>query len=479
MIRLEEATTLLKMFYRKIAMPNTKIKLLIRTCCLALCSYITSISVAQIVSDSAILYDLRMQNGNEFGHAMAIDGDLIVASGVRARATGSNFPTGVVYVIDSSTNLIVSELFPPEHKYESLFGWSVDIDGNLVVVGARDSDTRGNLAGSAYLFNGNTGDLLFELIPSISEDLDKFGTSVAISDGLIAIGSRRSLNDHGRVHLFSAFTGEELLILHSPNPSPNDIFGGAVEFHDDFLAVGSAGSDVVLENAGAVYVFSTTNFELIHTVTPSDFDLEFGRGFGVAISAHSGIMAVSAIFDHDQRSRSGAVYLYDIQSGNELRKIKSETPLEGQHFGISIHLSKDMLVVGARDNYFGHNSGIVYMMSRHSGKQLARLAPDDGRQEYYIGQSVVATDGYEVWAGAPGHREPSTNWETGAVYYFDCFGTICPADLSGDLRVNIDDVELFLNYYNTNQPEADFNGDNAFNYFDISAFLQNAYTNCL
>lgn len=47
----------------------------------------------------------------------------------------------------------------------------------------------------------------------------------------------------------------------------------------------------------------------------------------------------------------------------------------------------------------------------------------------------------------------------------------CPADLTGDGKLNFFDVSAFLNAYNAMNPVADFTGDGVFNFFDVSAFL--------
>jgi len=49
--------------------------------------------------------------------------------------------------------------------------------------------------------------------------------------------------------------------------------------------------------------------------------------------------------------------------------------------------------------------------------------------------------------------------------------TACPADLNGDDMYNFFDVSAFLTAYNMMDPVADFNGDSMFNFFDVSAFL--------
>ena len=46
--------------------------------------------------------------------------------------------------------------------------------------------------------------------------------------------------------------------------------------------------------------------------------------------------------------------------------------------------------------------------------------------------------------------------------------------MNADGVLDFFDVSAFLNLFNAQNPEADFNGDGLFDFFDVSAFL-NAY----
>ncbi len=47
----------------------------------------------------------------------------------------------------------------------------------------------------------------------------------------------------------------------------------------------------------------------------------------------------------------------------------------------------------------------------------------------------------------------------------------CPADLTGDGRLNFFDVSAFLNAFSGMDPAADFDADGSYTFFDVSAFL--------
>lgn len=54
----------------------------------------------------------------------------------------------------------------------------------------------------------------------------------------------------------------------------------------------------------------------------------------------------------------------------------------------------------------------------------------------------------------------------------------CPADFSGDGKLDFFDVSAFLSAYGTSQPIADINADGVINFFDVSAFLSAYNAGC-
>ena len=56
------------------------------------------------------------------------------------------------------------------------------------------------------------------------------------------------------------------------------------------------------------------------------------------------------------------------------------------------------------------------------------------------------------------------------IEFTGCPGTN-PADLNNDNALDINDVSIFLNAYESNNPIIDFNTDGQLDFFDVSAFL--------
>jgi hypothetical protein len=89
------------------------------------------------------------------------------------------------------------------------FGFSVATSDGLTVVGARFSDANGVDSGSAYLIDTDTGMELFKLLPTDGDAAALFGYSVAISGNSVIVGA---IGDDGMASVL------EPLISSMPEP---------------------------------------------------------------------------------------------------------------------------------------------------------------------------------------------------------------------------------------------------------------------
>ena len=101
------------------------------------------------------------------------------------------------------------------------FGSSVAISGSTIVVGAWLDDTGALNAGSAYVFDAVSGNLLWTLNNPTPDVNEYFGYSVAISGNTIVVGAQydgTGANDAGSAYVFDAASGNLLWTLNNPNP---------------------------------------------------------------------------------------------------------------------------------------------------------------------------------------------------------------------------------------------------------------------
>ena len=84
-----------------------------------------------------------------------------------------------------------------------------------MVVGSHQDDDNGSDSGSAYVFSASTGTQLHKLLPLDGVAGDLFGRSVAVSGDTVVVGAEGkddNGSDSGSAYVFSASTGTQLQI---------------------------------------------------------------------------------------------------------------------------------------------------------------------------------------------------------------------------------------------------------------------------
>lgn len=84
-----------------------------------------------------------------------------------------------------------------------------------------------------------------------------------------------------------------------------------------------------------------------------------------------------------------------------------------------------------------------------------------------------AAEPCELWAAG---LEDSADLRSLAVRHTP--GTECPADLNGDDVLNFFDIQLYLEDFASDNPDADVNSDGAHNFFDVQSFLSEFAAGC-
>lgn len=186
-----------------------------------------------------LLYTLD-QPGTSFGFAVQVS-DSYVAVGAFNYAGG----VGRAFVYDVVSGNLLWTLDNPNPggsgQFFDGFGGALVIIGQRIVVGSPGDDASAEDAGSAYVFNLNSGSLIETLTPTAAGTGDRFGLVLTGSDNNIAVGRGSS---SGRVELFHtsnwssqgeivtgesasgfglAFIGDGVLVGTSPNPGADRV----------------------------------------------------------------------------------------------------------------------------------------------------------------------------------------------------------------------------------------------------------------
>lgn len=423
-------------------------------------------AVGQTVNETAKLLPSDGAWADEFGWSVAVSGTTALVGARRDRDNGLD--SGSAYLFDTTTGQQTAKLLPDDGAAEYWFGFSVAISGTMAVVGAFGDSDNGALSGAAFLFDTTTGQQIAKILPDDGSVEDNFGFSIAFSGTTIivgAIGGDINGDFSGSAYVFDATTGQQIAKLLPSDGAEQDWFGESVAISGTTAIVGSVYDDDNGNASGSAYLFNTTTGQQIAKLLPDDGAAEEWFGESVAISGTTAL--VGARWDDENGTASGAAYLFDTITGQQIAKLLPDDGVVGGQFGRSVAFSGDTALVGASgDNDNGEFSGSAYLFDATTGQQIVKLLPSDGAERDKFGVSV-ALSGTTVVVGAYFDDENGT--DSGSAYVFT--PSFCPADLTGDDEVDFLDISAFLDAFANTQPLADLNGDGFYDFLDISDFL--------
>lgn len=225
------------------------------------------------------------------------------------------------------------------------FSNSFAIDGNILVVGARNHDyDRHNRnfisnAGAVFVYEWVNGwEFRKKITPTglnARNADDNFGAAVGISGNLIAVGSPGHAYDEigdnpvsgaGAVYIYDRSTGQQVqkIIAGGTNArQPNDAFGNIIDLNGDSLIVGTpnhpwdtAGGNYV-EQAGAAWVFYRINGLFVQQSRLVAGDRAAGDRFGTSVSIEGNRAVVGSPFNatnmigENPLPAAGASYVFE------------------------------------------------------------------------------------------------------------------------------------------------------------------------
>jgi len=150
----------------------------------------------------------------------------------------------------------IAKVFPDNGKKNDQFGFTVDISGNTVAVGARRADP-GSLtdAGAVYVYSvkNDSVDFVTRLSPADAGAKDEFGQSVAIAGDTIAAGAWKDDSKLGSIYLFRRTGGQwnEAGKITASDGVAGDEFGYSLAAFGNRMVTGAHFADA---KAGVAYV---------------------------------------------------------------------------------------------------------------------------------------------------------------------------------------------------------------------------------
>ena len=386
--------------------------------------------------------------GDYFGSTIAMS-DTYTVIGVPNEDTASNTGDGVAYIFENSTgNLVrtISNPNPNSNFDNDNFGKDVGINNNgqvLISTPNEDDWTSYLDVGKAYVYNISTGSLVYTFSnPNHygSPSSDQFGLSSDMDDDHVIVGARleeesgsSSDDGSGKAYIFRLSNGSLRHSLTNPNAygtRQSDIFGNAVAIKGNYAIVGAhQEDDAGGSSSGAAYVFNVSTGNVVYSLTnPNAQDTSNYDQFGYRVAISDNYFAVSAYSEKGPNPNnyeySGAVYVYDISTGNLLHTLENPNPTgteEYDYFGFGLAINDKYVVCGTPyEDTTGDASGVVYVFDITNGNLLHTIDNPNAQgvaTNDRFGQFVAASDGY-ISATAP-NDFGSTADSNGTLYIWD------------------------------------------------------------
>jgi hypothetical protein len=392
--------------------------------------------------------------GDEFGKTVAISGDYAIVGSYfdDEDASGGNTKNnaGAAYIFKKDHGGIdnwgeVAKIVASDRNTSDLFGFSVAISGDYVIVGAREQDynaTGGAFvsnAGAAYIFKKDQGGIdnwgeVTKIVASDRGAVDIFGSTVAISGDYAIVGAHQedhdanggnTVNSAGSAYIFKKDQGGtdnwgEVKKIVASDRNNNDLFGSSLAISGDHIVVGAnyededANGGNTINEAGSAYIFGkdqggTDNWGEVTKIVASD------RGgldrFGYAVSISGDYVAVGAYLEDEDVSGgntlndAGSAYIFKKDQGGtnnwgQVNKIVASDRGAIDRFGFSLAISGSDVIVGAyyeKDDVAGANpltyAGSAYFFGAPPTDPIVNLGDATACQNENIYIPVELTNG--------------------------------------------------------------------------------------
>lgn len=332
-----------------------------------------------------------------FGTSVAIDGTTAVISSIGDHQgklfSGAVYVYNYDYLLQSWTQ--TAKLKASDLGMGKRYGQSVDILGDMIVIGSYNADGSETKSGAGYIYKriDNVWTEYQKLFANTGRSNDYFGHHVKIlNENYIAVGAYNmdgAEERSGAVFVFKQMDGNwtEQAKLFDPQGASSDLFGYSLTYLPELLSstnnggfpgvlfVGAPGTKHTNKKTGSVYLYieKTTGWELgMELVEP---DTDHNDHFGISISCNkSGNLFVGANRTNNNADlNSGRVYFYQTLSGNgtsvsESVKLSADFVNAYDQYGTHVTTDNENIIIGSpyADTNNLTNSGAVQFL-RMSG----------------------------------------------------------------------------------------------------------------
>ncbi|RUM94246.1 MAG: hypothetical protein DSZ28_04155 [Thiothrix sp.] len=312
--------------------------------------------------------------GDAFGDSIAVSGDTAVVGAYGDDDQGEDSGSVYIFVRSGNTWVEQAKLNASDAAANDNFGQSVSIVDDTIVVGSRQGwDGSGIQPGAAYVFVRNGTVWSEEAKLHTTGETTSFGREVAVSGDTVVVGGRDTDNTDGTysgaIYVFNRINGSWTQQAQLTAPEELDDFGSYIAISGDTVV---AGQELALnekgETIGAAFVFvrSGNTWSNQAKLMPSDLAEENYFGTSVAISGDTVVVGAHS-------ADSAYVFVRDGNTWSEQAKL---TPSDPVFYAWEVAVSQNTVIVEAYIES-GEQNAYVFVRNGDTWSQQARLKISD------------------------------------------------------------------------------------------------------
>jgi hypothetical protein len=392
---------------------------------------------------------------DRFGYnGVAIDGTVAVVGAYARDQPDDDAGAAHVFRYTDGSWQQEAELFASDAASGDYFGYSVDVSGDRIVVGAYYADNPESKSGAAYVYRYDPGPPAawtqeVKLLPDVAAGNDWFGNSVAIQGDVVVVGTPgddEMGSSAGAAYVFrrsgSTWTQEAKLV--AADGESGDWLGEDVAIDGDVVLVGAWRSGDYGQWSGSAYVFRYDPGPPVAWTQEAKLLASDGAGndfFGRRVSVSGDIAVIGSHYNDEAAVNAGAAYVFrhDGVNWDEEQKLLAADIGTNEWFGCDVAIAGETILVGAHhDNDLGRFAGSAYVFE-YTGQawtQVTKILASDGEAEDYFG-CCADLSGNRAILGAWGDDDLAD--AAGAAYIYDVSTADCNGNGIPDACESFDD----------------------------------------
>jgi len=314
-----------------------------------------------------------------FGCSVSLDDDTVLIGAFGDSDLGAATGSAYVFTRIDTTWIQQQKLIAYDHAAEDWFGWSVSLDGDTALIGAQMDGDNGYRSGSAYIFT-------------------RTGTTWTFQQKLLA-----------------------------SDGAAEDFFGCSVSLDGDTALIGAYGYGDEVNNysnrTGAVYVFTRNSSIWTQQAKLQASDGATSEGtaddeFGISVSLDGDTALIGADCDYNDNRGSAYVFTRTDITWTQQTKLLAGDGGSSDYFGSSVSLDGDTALIGAYGNDDDKGAAYVFTRTDTTWIQQAKLLASDSIEGIRFASSGVSLSGDIALIG----RMNDDNYK-GSAYVFTRTGT--------------------------------------------------------